>query len=295
MQSETIDPEPPMSENSAKNPPGEVKKLSLRVVHDEKSLMRCQVHGEPIRVDCQLSECVFHTRYPGVKNCVLVYMAKQGLHDLKAIDIGMLKGIPAQKVNRDLSRATVAMRNDTLKVSNAIDVEPRFVTMVGLDVCYACETPITMKNRKAALETRLPRSGDTVTYCSQACHDQKPPQFIAAEIACCNDIAVISEWASKKYSTLGGLEQALGMNRALLGEALKNLLDIDAEELYSTTQRVKTRSKELVRRTGSRPEWLSNFMDLMRPLLDDMTRKHGKPKMNFSALVEEVQTVIDTI
>lgn len=270
-------------------------KLSLKVIPEEKSLMRCQVHGEPIRVDCRLSECVFHTKYPGVKNCVLVYMAKQGLHELKAIDIGMLKGTPAQKINRDLSRATVAMRNDTLRVSNAIDVEPRFVTVGGLDVCYACEAPISMKSRKGAVETRLPRSGEPIAYCSQTCHDHKPPQFVAAEMACFNDIAIISEWAAKKYSTLGGLEQALGMNRALLGGALKNLLGIDAEELYSTTQRVKTRSKELVRRTGSRPEWLSNFMELMQPLMDDMRRKHGKPKMNFSALAEEVQTVIDTI
>jgi len=112
---------------------------------------------------------------------------------------------------------------------------------------------------------------------------------------CRTDIRTITEWAVKRYSTLGGLEQALGMNRQLLGETLKNLLGLDAEEIYSTTQRVKTRSKALVRRTGSRPEWLAQFAEVMAPMVMDMEAKYGESSVDLSEISEEVQQVIDNI
>lgn len=260
-----------------------------------KTKIRCQVHGQQVVTDCQLKECVFNTKYPGVHNCILVYMAKQDVDSLKPLDIAMLKGWEPATVNRDLLRATTLMRNSTLRVSNNIDVEPSFSTIMGLSVCYACEAPINSKNWKTAVEAKTPKSKESIWYCSNECHDARPPACIGAEHACRTSIAKIAEWAIKKYSTLGGLEQALGMNREMLGTVLKKHLSKNAEELYATTQRVKTRNQALVRRTGSRPEWLANFHELLLPLVDEMTSKYGKPKGTMVAISAEVQKTIDAL
>jgi len=273
-------------------------KIRLKTISTEvegKNPVRCQVHGEQIVTDCHLRECVFHTKYPNVNNCILVYMVKQDLESLRAIDIGMLKGIPASRVARDLARATTVMRNGTLRVSNHNDIDPKFITLTDLDVCYKCETPLVGKHRKSAIEFRISKNKQRVSYCGPQCAEDHPPQFVAVEIECRTDIKTITEWAVKRYSTLGGLEQALGMNRQLLGDTLKNLLNLDAEEIYSTTQRVKTRSKALVRRTGSRPEWLSRFSDLLAPLVSDMELKYGEATIDLEDISDHIQNVIDTI
>lgn len=284
-----------LAQNMAVSTPNDTKKPHLRVIEGEKSLIKCQVHGDQIRTDCGLKRCVFWTEYPNVRNCVLVYMAKHDVNSLKPIDIGMLKGVSTTKVSRDLAKATNLMRNDTLRVSNQVDVEPRFTTLHDLEICYACETPINYRNRRTAIEARLPRTKEKIWYCGQPCLDEKPPQFVAAEMNCRTDIKTIAAWAVKKYSTLGGLEQALGMNRALLGKTLRDLLGIEADELYTTTQRVRTRSKALVRRTGSRPEWLTNFQDVMQPLVEDMSVKYGESSLDMTELYAQVQNVIETI
>lgn len=271
------------------------KKTHLKLVSSGENSIRCHVHGEPVVRSCQLKECVFHTAYPNVNNCILVYMGKQDLDSLKAIDIGMLKGLPASRIARDLARATTSMRNGTLKVSNHTDIEPRFSTLPDLDVCYACETPIVGRHKKTSVEFRLPKKKQRISYCTPKCSEDHPPQFVAAEMECKTDIRTVTEWAVKRYSTLGGLEQALGMNRQLLGDALRKLLNLDAEEIYSTTQRVKTRSKALVRRTGSRPEWLSKFSDVLAPLVEDMEAKYGPATVNLGNLSMDIQEVIDTI
>tara|TARA_Y100000310_G_scaffold336736_1_gene422077 strand:+ start:519 stop:1268 length:750 start_codon:yes stop_codon:yes gene_type:complete len=248
-----------------------------------------------IRRDCSLSKCVFSTKYPGVKNCILVYMAKQGIDSLKPLDISLLKGIPSNQVSRSLSKATVLMRNNTLKVSNQVDIEPKFKVLMGMNTCYHCETPITSKNQRHSVESKIPRTGEKVVYCSSKCAEARPAQYVAAEAACGTDIKNIVSWAVKKYSTLGGLEQALGMNRTLLGKTLKDLLGLEADTLYSTTERVKTRSKSLVRRTGSRPEWLTSFHEILQPLIDDMSDEHGPPTVDHSSLIENVNNVIESI
>ncbi len=279
-------------------PKTDSKKPHLRVIPGGRSAenaIRCHVHGEPIIVDCSLNECVFHTTYPNVNNCILVYMAKQDVELLKAIDISMLKNVPASRVSRDLARATTAMRNGTLRVSNHTDIEPKFTTLPDMDVCYACEMPLTGKHKKTSVEFRMAKKKQKICYCSQKCADNHPHQFVAAEMECRTDIKTITEWAVKRYSTLGGLEQALGMNRQVLGDALKRLLNLDAEEIYSTTQRVKTRSKALVRRTGSRPEWLSKFSDVLAPVLAEMESRYGTATIDLQNILEEVQEAIDTI
>jgi len=287
-----------MTATMPRTEPSPAKKTHLRLISGGKSAdnaIRCHVHGEPIVTDCRLGDCVFHTGYPNVNNCILVYMAKQDVDALKAIDIGMLKNIPANRVARDLARATTSMRNGTLKVSNHTDIEPKFTTLPDLDVCYSCETPITGRHKKTSVEFRLSKKRQKISYCTPKCAEDHPPQFVAAEMECKTDIRTVTEWAVKRYSTLGGLEQALGMNRQLLGDALKKLLGLDAEEIYSTTQRVKTRSKALVRRTGSRPEWLSKFSDVLAPLVSEMESRYGEATIDLGAISEEVQEVIDTI
>lgn len=275
------------------------QKIRLKTINEHqtenRTAVRCQVHGEQIATDCHLKECVLHTKYPNVSNCILVYMVKQDVESLRSIDIGMLKGIPASRVSRDLAKATTVMRNGTLRVSNHNDIDPKFITLNDMEVCYNCETPLVGKHKKSAIEFRLSKNKQRVGYCSTQCAEEHPPQFVAVEMECRTDIKTITEWAVKRYSTLGGLEQALGMNRQLLGDTLKNLLNLDAEEIYSTTQRVKTRSKALVRRTGSRPEWLSRFSDLLSPLVEEMELKHGEATIDLEDISNHIQNVIDNI
>lgn len=257
--------------------------------------VRCHVHGKEIKKPCELKKCVFWTRYPNVNHCILQYMAQQGIDSLKPIDISLLKGIPTTKVNRSLAKATTLMRHSTLKISHQVDIEPKFTTLMGMRTCYNCETPISYKNKRGSLESKLPRTGDVIYYCSAACSNERPVQYVAAEMHCGVPIKDVVSWAVKKYSTLGGLEQALGMNRSLLGKTLKDLLGVEADTLYSTTQRVKTRAKSLVRRTGSRPEWLTGFDEVFLPLIEDMESKHGPATVDVATLSEEVKKVIDSI
>lgn len=257
--------------------------------------VRCHVHGETIKVDCHLPQCLFHTGYPGVKQCMLVYLAKHNAKSFKALDIGMLKRVPEADVTKALSKAMLDLRSETLKISHYGSVDRSFITLMDRKICYNCEKPITPKVRKKASRVRLPRTDHKIWYCSSKCQNEYPPQWVTAEMECQNDIKTIVAWAVRKYSTLGGLEQALGMNRKLLGHSLDVLLGIDADNLYPTTKRVKTRSKSLVRRTGSKPEWLNKFYEDMAPLREKMTEKYGPVSIDLTKLKNELNTILRTI
>jgi len=258
--------------------------------------VRCHVHGQPIKAACHLDSCILHTNFPRVNKCMLVYLAKHDMKSLKPIDISMLKGIPEAQVMKTLAKSLTALRGNTLKASShTSEIEKKFITLAGRDVCYNCERAITPRMRKNSSHVKIPKSTEKVWYCSSECQEQHPVQWVAVEEASKSDIKTILAWAAKRYSTLGGLEQALGMNRKLLGYSLSSLLGINANDLYPTTKRVKTRSKSLVRRTGSKPEWLTSFYSSMKPLRKAMELKYGPTEMDLTALKAKMDEVIRTI
>lgn len=263
---------------------------------NQKYRVRCHVHGLPIKSPCGLDSCVLHTTFPRVNGCMLVYMAKHNMKSLKPLDISMLSGIPEATITKTLSKVLTTLRNNTLKASSHTnEIERKFVTLEGRDVCYNCEKAITPRMRKHSSHVKLPKSSKKVWYCSASCQEEYPAQWVAAEISSKSDIRTILSWAVKRYSTLGGLEQALGMNRKLLGHSLSVLLDINANDLYPTTKRVKTRSKSLVRRTGSKPEWLTSFYGSMEPLRIAMAHKYGPVSRDLTDLRSKMDEVIRTI
>lgn len=264
-------------------------KLKVNKSHEPTKDIRCHAHGEVIKVDCSLRGCPLWTKFPNVQNCILVYMDRQELTALKPIDVSVLRRIPVAQVNKKLITAMSVLRGGTLKTSTHTEISPKFTVLLNQNVCYCCESPIVGD----PAVTSTTREGHKVVYCSQECATKHPPHYVSLEMESKTHVKEILLWATKKYSTLGGLEQALGMSRQTLGESLRSLLGISAEELYPTTQRVRTRAKALVRRTGARPEWLQKFS--LDDLVLAMERAHGKSTVVTSAPLLRVQRVIDSL
>jgi len=287
--------------------------------------------------DCTLTQCTFHTKYPNVKGCMLVYMNQQGEDSLSPLDISMLTGRKKSAVIKDLSKAVSLLRGGTLRASNQSEIEPQFVTLMNQPVCYNCEkaldVPPTSEEwaelkepvddegslldedasdtdepadskfmgwddpsyKPQYIRTLMNRSKHHIYYCSPECKEAKPTHYVALEARSRVPVETIVKWAVNKYSTLGALEQALGISRTLLGETVLSILGIDADRLYPTTKRVRTRNRELVRRTGSKPDWLVHIDDRVVKPFKELQAKLGESKKDHSYLVAQAEELIRTL
>lgn len=262
--------------------------LISTVIYTSPTRVFCAVHDHEICTNCNLSSCAYYTQYPNVYNCILVYMARQGVEYLSPLDISIVTQTSQKQVIHKLQRAIHYLRGGFMDSEVNQEIEPSFITLTGYSVCANCEKPVSSMEYKNYISDK-----EYVVYCSENCLERKPPPVIALEKQCKTSIGVILQWAVRKYSTLGALEQALGMNRYLLGQQLHYHLNIDASTIYNTTQRVRTRNEALARRTGQKPRWLIDFSVEMRSFLQKSIRKYGKSRVQTKDIFTNVRRILN--
>lgn len=256
-----------------------------------KTNVICPIHKQEILVPCQLTDCIYFTKtsFSEVNNCILVYMAQEKMYTLNAEDISILTNTSLKQINTNLKQAMSLLRTNIVYNNLNSEIDAKFDVLMNKNVCVVCEKPALFENN------HILYNNNTITYCSNKCFYNKPPAVILLEHKCKEDIKVILKWAIKKYSTLGALEQALGMNRWLLGKQLNIHLGINADTLYKTTQRVRTRKTELLRRTGQRPKWLDDFIYKINKQLVNSTTLYGQTSLNIENIEKEIKGILNTL
>lgn len=257
----------------------------------KKTNIICPIHKQEVLVPCQITDCIYYTKtsFSKVNNCILVYMAQEKMITLNAEDISILTNISLKQVNYDLKQAMALLRTNVVYDNLNTEIDAKFDILTNKDVCVVCEKPVLSENKYNLYDKY------TIKYCSNKCISLKPPAVILLEYKCQEDIKTILKWTIKKYNTLGALEQALGMNRWLLGKQLRIHLGINADTLYKTTQRVRTRKSELLRRTGQRPKWLDTFITKIKQQLNNSTKLYGQYDLDIEKMNLEINNIINTL
>lgn len=240
----------------------------------------CIIHGEPIVANCGLSECAFSTTYPGVKNCILVYLNKHKVDNLSTLDLSMLLGIPHKTIIEDTSKALALLRQNSIETTSTYDIDPAFVVLHDLSVCAVCDSPY----EKAYQEI------NGLGYCSSICYAAKPLQVLALEASCGVDIRSIILWAITKYVTVSTLEEALGLPFKVLDDLSRQLFGVPVVDLYTCTTKVSTPS--LSKRVGRAPAWLAALSEVTAIVQEKMVDKYGSVTVNLSSLQQEFENLV---
>jgi hypothetical protein len=161
--------------------------------------VRCPVINNTIVTDCNLPECAFHTTYPGVKNCALVYMQHNKLESLDVLDLSLVLGFSTKTIMEKLNIVLTKMRKLTTEASTDFGLDPQFL-VIQAPVCYTCEKPVN--------------SNEDVTfhYCSESCEKIKPKHIAKLEAFSGVDIKELLTWTTSKYANLQNLQQALDIS-----------------------------------------------------------------------------------
>lgn len=171
--------------------------------------IRCPVINEPIVDSCALKECAFHTTYPGVKNCTLVYMNHNKLEALEVLDLSLLLGLSSKTITERINTILTKLRKTSIETTSEFGLDPQFV-VIPSKVCYTCETPVV---------------ADTASkfyYCSPACEEAKPSVIAQLESNSGVNIKTLITWAKSQYLDYQSLQQALGLGDSELQGVLKD-------------------------------------------------------------------------
>lgn len=160
--------------------------------------LRCPVINEPIIDSCALKECAFHTTYPGVKNCTLVYMNHNKLEALEVLDLSLILGLSSKTIVERINTILAKLRKSSVEATFEFGLDPQFV-VIPSKVCYNCEVPV---------EAEAPAK---FYYCSPACEEAKPRVIAQLEANSGVDIKTLVIWAKSKYLDYSSLQQALGL------------------------------------------------------------------------------------
>lgn len=235
----------------------------------------CPVHEEPIVTDCSLSECSFHTTYPGVRNCILVYMHKHKVDTLSTLELSMILGIPHKTIVDDTNRALSFLRQESISTTSGYDIEPRFVVLQNLPVCSVCESPLS----EDVIEDRGHK------YCSEKCAVSKSVQVLSLESATGVEIRDVLAWATNKYNSPTTLEEALGVPPWLLESLLQEHLGCGLADLYPDDEPATPIT--LGKRVGRAPTWLAAFGEKTAQIQEAMVKKYGSVLVDLSELQQE--------
>ena len=241
----------------------------------------CIIHGEPIITGCSLSECALHTTYPGVKNCILVYMSKHKVDTLGTLDLSMLLSIPHTTIKDDTARALSLLRQESVETTSCHDIDPNFVVLSGVHACSVCESPISGEAYHEELDFK---------YCSSSCLSAKPLQVLALEASCGVDIRDVLVWAANRYITAETFQEALDLPAKMLEELVRKYFNLSIADLYS--QLSPSAPPSLGKRVGRAPAWLSAFSDVTAVVQEKMIDKYGSITVELSALHKEFDNLI---
>lgn len=239
----------------------------------------CPVHEQSVVSDCSLSECAFSTTYPGVRNCILVYMHKHKVDSLGALDLSMILGQPHKEIADNTAYALKLLRQDSIETTTTFEVESKFFVIKSA-VCCACDAPITESNKHSTF------SG--FYHCSATCAEDKPYAIMQLEASAGVSIDKILVWARNKYLTSLAFQQALGLDPPLLETLVTRYFGVSSSELYSTyTPAVLD---PITKRLGRTPTWLKGFQDKTQDLQNAMNSKYGPVKLDFVSLQQDLDS-----
>ena len=241
----------------------------------------CPVHEQSIVSDCALSECAFSTTYPGVRNCILVYMHKHKVDSLGPLDLSMILGQPHKDITDNTNYALKLLRQESVETTTTFELEAQFF-VIKAKVCCACDSPITDSNKYSSF------SG--FYYCSSACALAKPEAIMLLEAASGVSISKILVWARNKYLTPLAFQQALGLDLVLLDSLVMEYFGISYSELY--TSYTPPELGPLAKRLGRNPTWLKGFSDRTQSIQDTMVSKYGPIHLDFVSLQQELDSSI---
>lgn len=241
----------------------------------------CPVHDQAILLDCSLSECMFSTTYPGVRNCILVYMSKHKVNELSSLDLSMLLEIPNKDIIEISNYALKDLRKESITTTTSFDFDPEFIA-VKSKVCCSCETPITEFNSYSSF------SG--FYHCSIACQEAKPYPIAMLEASSGTSIEKLLNWARFKYATLAAFQQALGLDTGLLNKLTLKYLGKPLNKLYAKP--VIPVVSFLNKRVGRHPSWLDAFPVKTKNIRNKMRNKYGSFYPDLSKLQDAVEDTL---
>jgi hypothetical protein len=241
----------------------------------------CPVHDQPILLDCSLSECMFSTTYPGVRNCILVYMSKHKVNELSSLDLSMLLEIPNKDIIEVSNQALKGLRKESISATTSLEFDPEFIAIKS-KVCCACETPITEFNNYSSF------SG--FYHCSTSCQEAKPYSIAMLEASSGTSIEKLLNWARFKYATLAAFQQALGLDTSLLNKLTTKYLGKPLNKLYAKPVIPVVRS--LNKRVGRHPSWLDAFPVKTKKVRSKMRNKYGSLYPDLAKLQDAVDDIL---
>jgi hypothetical protein len=231
--------------------------------------VKCVVHDQPVISPCSLNECLYHTNYPGVNNCSLVFMEKHKVTSLNSLDLRMVTGKSYKEVT-ELSKK--AMKK--LRALSILSLDCNFSTVPNAKVCCNCEYPI----EEAFAEE------DGLFHCSIYCAEDKPFYLARLELYSGKDIEALIKTTYANYSNLSAFKEALGIETALIDKLTRKYLGKSIKSLYKSKKSKVPSVRKLVRRQGRPSFWVRSFARKCTFLRRNLAKKYGNPTLDFSAI-----------
>lgn len=235
----------------------------------------CIHHNNPIVAECSLSECSLYTTYPGVKNCILIYMDKHNVDSLSTLDLSMLLSIPHKSISEDLKKILANLRKNSVKTASLYDMDPLFKIIPNLNICYCCEKLLS------------PLSGLVVgefKYCGPECLEVKPPEMVRLEYYSGLDMDSLIIWSVGKYSSLDNFVEALGLSKSLLEELVDRYFGTTLEKLYNNYT-TDSFSPVLMKRSGRSPSWLEAIPEKTSRVYKQISKKYGPSTVDMDEII----------
>lgn len=157
---------------------------------------------------CAVTSCVFFTKHPWTKNCILHYRLRHERDTLSLNELSFLLGREVGALRADLNKALKGLSHGALKeliVSENVD---DMVTRIDADrVCVVCEKRIPERTRvinKSAL-----------IYCSKECYRYKPPNVVRVEKEFSLPIKKVLELCVERFANIRNMCSAVGVGHAV--------------------------------------------------------------------------------
>jgi hypothetical protein len=168
-------------------------------------------HCPEINVDiyqpCGVTSCAFHVvERRWTRNCILYYRVRHEKDSLSVNELAILLQQDVPVVRNELTRTLKSLSQGALKETIVQEGVQDQVTHLEIDkLCCVCEKPILIKSK------RVVRSG--LVYCSQACHQKKPPVVVGIERTFGLPIARLLELCVTKFGSIKNMSGALGIGQ----------------------------------------------------------------------------------
>jgi len=157
---------------------------------------------------CSVDSCVFFTKNPWTKNCILYYRLRHEKETLSLNELSFLLGREVGSLRADINKALKGLSHGALKEVIASENIEDMVTRIEADrVCVVCEKRIPERTRMI--------NKSNLVYCSQECYKYKPPNVIRIEKDFNLPIDKVLELCSQRFLNIRNMCSAVGVGQAV--------------------------------------------------------------------------------